>query len=516
MTSNGTTLYDEVSYPGHPYHPTHPDHLATIGTLYGMTPAPPARCRVLELGCGIGGNLLPMAARYPDSEFVGVDLSQREIEKGQSHIAAYGLRNATLHHGDIAEVTDAWGSFDYIVSHGVYSWVPPHVREAMLAIIGRSLNPQGISYVSYNAHPGSHLRDLCRDIMNFHVHDIKDPLQRIGQARAILKFVVEGSDSNSVYGGLLRDQMSRVSGMGDSVLFHDDLNEGSTAFLLHTFVAAARSHGLQYLSDSTLSRRDLSTFDDPVKEVLQQFPDKEFLARDQIQDFILGHGFRRTLLCRGDVALQRSLPPEMLAGFHLECSARPDDPAMDPNAPEEANFKLQGGEAMATNHRLTKAALRELGRRWPCAVAFDDLIARALAELDPAVRAEGGGEAANIKLTRNALFTAALRGHITLHVEPSAFVTTVSERPEASFVGREQARLRLVVTNQRHVGVHLGDEHVRQLLMLLDGTRNLDQLVADLKGAMANLPAVPDADPIDRASVAKALTLLVELSMLVR
>jgi hypothetical protein len=67
--------YEDVAYVGRPNHHSHPDRLAAIATLFGMTPADPARARVLEVGCGDAANLLPMAARYPDARFVACDYS---------------------------------------------------------------------------------------------------------------------------------------------------------------------------------------------------------------------------------------------------------------------------------------------------------------------------------------------------------------------------------------------------------------------------------------------------------
>lgn len=506
----GRTLYDEVSYPGRAYYVTRPDHLATLGTLYGMTPAPAARCRVLELGCGIGGNLIPMAHYYPQSEFLGIDLSQAEIQKGLAQVAALGLRNVSFRHGDIASVDDSWGSFDYIVSHGVYSWVPPAVRTAMLAIVGRNLTPQGIAYISYNAHPGSHMRDIVRDIMNFHVRGLPEPRQQIGQARAILKFVAESSDKDKVYGGVLREQFERVCGMGDEVLFHDDLNEGATAFLLHKFVEDAATHGLQYLCDANFPRRDLAKYPDAVRDVLAGFPDNEFVARDQFQDFIDGHGFRTTLLCRADIKLQRTLDPDCVARYYIAGSCRPVDPAMEPNAEGVAEFKTETGDALATDHRLTKAALREIGRRWPSAISCDDLAAHALAE----VALDAESTQAHLAAMRRALFTAALQGCVTLGTEPSAFCVMVSERPEACAVARRQAEQGFVITNRRHVGVRLDGELERQLLIRVDGTRTLDQLVADLKAAMKDVPESA-TETIDHDSVGRNLKALGALALLV-
>ena len=513
MQESGSFLqdspYDAISYPGHPYKGTHPDHLGVLGALYGMKPPLASQCRYLELGCGVGGNLLPLAFQFPNSEFVGIDLSGREIEKAKESAAHYGLGNVSLHQGDIATVDQSWGRFDYIVSHGVYSWVPPPVRQAMMRIFGHNLSPQGIAYVSYNAHPGSHMRDLVRDAMNFHVRDLDDPKKKVAQARAILKFIAEGSDKNTVYGAVVREQLERVQRMGDEVLYHDDLNVISRAFLLHEVVAEAVAQGLQYLSDTTLSRRNLSKYSEEVQQVLGGFPPDQFLARDQFQDFIDGHGFRCTLLCRADIALDRDPNPESLAQFQLTCSASPVDATLDLTKAERAAFKTDAGDVIEVDHPLTKAALFELGRRWPGALSWDELRATI-----------AGGQRAlphdDVEAMRNALFAAAFHGHVVLHREAPIACATVSARPEASALARKQAERVKLVTNLTHIGVLLEDERVRRLVTLADGTRDLDALVAALRAADADLPDGVPNQPIDRDSVRQRLEFLARLALLVR
>ena len=98
--------YDTVPYTSLPYSGTHPDRLCTIGRLFGMQPAHPTSCRVLELGCASGGNLLPMAEMLPNSEFVGIDLSQRQIEEGRENIEELGIGNLRLLHADISELVE--------------------------------------------------------------------------------------------------------------------------------------------------------------------------------------------------------------------------------------------------------------------------------------------------------------------------------------------------------------------------------------------------------------------------
>src|SRR5947209_16883404 len=116
--------YDAIDYPSHPLPQAHPDRLATLATLYGLRPASVERCRVLELGCGSGGHLLPLALTLPESRFVGVDLSETAIARGNEARQALGLHNLTLHHADLMGFAPEGRPFDYVIAHGFYSWVP--------------------------------------------------------------------------------------------------------------------------------------------------------------------------------------------------------------------------------------------------------------------------------------------------------------------------------------------------------------------------------------------------------
>ena len=152
--------YDALRYPGHFYPQSSPDRLATLGTLVGLHPARVESCRVLEIGCGEGGNLIPLADRFPGSRFVGVDLSGASIARGQQTIAALGLNNIELIAQDILTFTAPAGAFDYIIAHGVLSWVPEPVRHHILALCGLCLASNGLAYLSYDVLPGGHLRTL--------------------------------------------------------------------------------------------------------------------------------------------------------------------------------------------------------------------------------------------------------------------------------------------------------------------------------------------------------------------
>lgn len=158
------SLYDEIPYPGFPLPQTHPDRLATLATLFGMKPAPPAACRVLEVGCGDGGNLIPMALGLPESQFLGIDLAEKPVAAGCALIHSLGLQRIHLRTLDLMDAGRQLGEFDYIIAHGVYSWVPGEVRDGLLRLCRMLLAPNGVAYVSYNTYPGFHRRELFRDI----------------------------------------------------------------------------------------------------------------------------------------------------------------------------------------------------------------------------------------------------------------------------------------------------------------------------------------------------------------
>jgi SAM-dependent methyltransferase len=515
MSQEQANRYDDILYKGHPYKETHFTRLATLGSLYGIEPAPLPQTRVLELGCGSGPNLVSMAFQYPECQFVGVDLSRRAIEAGSAFVAELGLRNVELRHCDIMDVTEAFGCFDYIVAHGVYSWVPAAVRDKMMAIFAEHLTPNGIAHVSYNAHPGSHFRNLVRDMMLYHVRGFAEPEKQIAQARAILKTLSELTDPKSVHGAVVRDQYERVARMPDMLLFHDDLDQNATAFLLHQVVAHAEAHGLQYLSDASFSRRDLNRLPEGARKLLAQFPDEEFLMRDQYQDFIEGFGFRSTLLCRAEIRLNRMLDRDCITRFHLASSAVPTAETFDPCEAGAAEFKLEKDYTIVIDHPLSKAALFHLGKCWPAAVDYPVLQARARDLLAARTDAQASCSDDNIETLRQILLEAARAGHMELTVHPYRLTTAISERPLTSQLARKQAQTQTLVTNLRHMLVCLEDEHVRRLLLLADGTRTPDELVSALRERTADIPLGPDAPAVTREVISVHLGLLAKLALLV-
>lgn len=470
------TDYDLVPYSSHPYPQTHPDHLGALATLFGMRPAPSGSCRVLELGCSSGGNLLPLATEAPGSRFVGVDLAPTAIEQARATADELGLDNVDLRVGSIEDVDVGWGVFDYVICHGLYSWVPEPVREAILRVCKQNLAPQGVAFVSYNTYPCWHLRGLGREIMMFHVRNMKDPATRVQQGRAILDFVASQIPADSEYGTVIRNEADRVRKLTDWYLFHDNLAPENTPFWFQEFSRRATGAGLQYLGESAFSTMIVGNFGADVQEVLAQCQG-DILATEQYMDFLRNRAFRQTLLCHEDVVLDRDVDWPVLERFELISRARPDEEGADLATSDKLAFRTPDAIELSTDEPLAKAALMALHDARPAALSFDAVVQEAIRRLAGDGPHEPEAVADARALIGASLFRCFANDVVHPRVRYSPVVGTVTERPVAWPYARAQARRRSrYLTNLRHQSMDV-DELDRHLVPLLDGSRDVDALV---------------------------------------
>jgi methyltransferase-like protein len=330
-----------------------------------------------------------------------------------------------------------------------------------------------------------------------------------------MKFLSDASDARTVHGAIMRDQYKRVSEMPEEVLFHDDLNEMATAFLLHELVDEAGKHGLQYLSDAEFSRRNIADYPDQVRATLERFPETEFVAREQYQDFIDGNGFRRSLLCHDNVRLRRTIDLTFVTRFHLLCGLHPVDPKYCLTDKSPMQFQTQKGATLTVNEPLLKAAHLCLGEVWPDALSFEELLRRSQALLPGRKAAEEDEQ-----MLMEAMYVLTSSGIAAFTAWPPAVTTEISSRPKVSALVREQAQSGPIVTNQLHQAVRLEDETVRRFVQLLDGTRTVEAIVLEM--SMESKPSTAEVNSAEtkdgssvREEVERSLRVVSKLALLV-
>lgn len=490
-------LYDQVPYPSVSHSLSHPDRLATVATLLGMEPTPVERCRVLELGCAAGGNLIPMAYALPESEFVGIDLSGQQIAAGQAAIAALDLSNITLQHQDILAVEAGLGQFDYIIAHGVYSWVPAEVQDKLLEICRQNLAANGVAYVSYNTYPGWNMLGALREMMRYHTRNIADPLEQAAEARKLLDFLSKSiSTGSNSHGGFLYVYANYVKDFflpkSDAFLLHDELAEINTPVYFYQFAEQAARRGLQYLGDVNFASMLASSFPADVTEKLRRMV-KSSIELEQYLDFLRNRTFRQSLLCHREVTLTARLKPEQLARFYIAAPAVPESPAPDIQSVSVETFQALDGANFTTDHPLTKAAMLHLIEIWPQAISFAELLSAAQVRLQRGPASPQEVQLLGVNLLKAYSYS---ENVVEFHVYAPCFVVEISQKPVASPVARYQAGRGDKVTNMRHERVTL-DELSAKLLTYLDGSRDQAALLAVIQAQDMVEIERQDGQPLD-------------------
>ena len=281
-----------------------------------MSPAPVASCRVLEIGCSDGGNLIPMAYALPGARFLGVDLADSAIAAASGTAAALDLRNIAFEAADLRDIGARHGEFDYIIAHGLYSWIPPDIRDRLLAICRERLAPQGICFVSYNTLPGGYTRQMMREMLLYPTRSIEAPERRVEQAREFLRYLLEKKSVSAGWTALLESEVQTMLKRDGSGLFHDDLAPVNDFVYFRDFAAHAQRHGLQFLGES-----EPAQLADPGNVL--QWLDAGVVEREQYIDFLRLRRFRQTLLCREEVALDRNMDSTRMDRFLFSAPARP-------------------------------------------------------------------------------------------------------------------------------------------------------------------------------------------------
>lgn len=487
------TSYDEVIYDSQPRYPAHPDSMATMATLLGLQPVSPAKCNYLEIGCANGGHLLPLAEALPDSQFVGIDQSEKQLESPRRVAAALGLKNVRFEVADLRNYALPQGSFDYVSAHGVYSWVTPEVREKLLALVRRALAPQGVAYVSYNTYPGWYLRAGVRDLMIFHTRRIHDPNQRLSAAREMLEFTLKSQSPDSTWAAVLAEEADTVAKGPDYYVYHEHLEEHNGAVYFRDFIAQAQQHGLQYLGEAG-KRYGADMLPPEMRRTLLD-SSTDLIEMEQYVDFLKNRSFRRTLLVPKEAVIRRETSIELVSAMCLSGLARPVNDNPDLHSPQVAEeFRNEDEVAIETNKPVVKIALSLLHHMWPRAVPFNEMVNM--------IRDQMGQDSPSPEDTAAILAQSViplyLASLIGLHVHMPTFALSLTERPRTTKLIALQARTGARVINRRHREVELLPQD-RLIVGLIDVDRSREALLDEAtKLALAGALEIKRGDQMIR------------------
>ena len=301
------TIYKELGYKSYPFPFTTPAYLEAYGTLVGLKPPTAKTARVLELGATYGGNIISQAAHNPEATFVGIELSQDQVEKGNKIIGDAKLDNVSLVQGDILNFDESMGTFDYIIAHGFYSWISDEMKDKLLDIISNHLADNGIAYVSYNTYPGWHTMEEVRQLMLFanRGHDESTHKEKVLRGKTVGSLVGAQilnydnlKERNSKFLGALRSVMQK----DDYYVGHDHLEPHNDPCYLYQFNVHLKANNLAYVGDADLTLSMVRTYDESIADKLEQLAPNSQADQEQYLDFMLDTTFRKSIICKASAA----------------------------------------------------------------------------------------------------------------------------------------------------------------------------------------------------------------------
>jgi methyltransferase-like protein/2-polyprenyl-3-methyl-5-hydroxy-6-metoxy-1,4-benzoquinol methylase len=507
--------YDSVPYQSKPLPQTTPEQIGGIARLFGLQPPDFRKARVLELGCSSGGNLIPLALNYPETQIVGVDISSVQVEQGLEMIKSLGLSNIELKVLDITKIRSQYqGTFDYIICHGVFSWVPVPVRDAILDTVRDMLSPNGVAYISYNVYPGWKQREIVRDLMMMHANQQPTPEQRLAQAKSIVAFARDHSPEESAYGKMLREHIDHLSKSNDYYLYHEYLEMDNSPMYFKDFIALAATRKLSYLGEAVLSDMTTQRLSPEVQKALRQLSGGDILLTEQYMDFFTNRTFRQTLLVHEAQMphVNRRIGLESLSGLRFRTTLILNEKANQAEAqkavvarkakqqgkgnkkaapeaaaePSAVHYIDPNGRTISTGTTIGKLFLHVLMQRSPGTITFEELIEQmklglqkdsSQPPMDPAVLTQSVIDQLGQLLVLNV---------VHLYQESYAaqpLPASPQDKPKAYTLAHQQSlRGQDWLTNRMHYTVTKMSPGQVAVIRLLDGTRT----VADLHNEIYN------------------------------
>lgn len=466
MSGNPTSVYDEVPFPSLPYALTHPNRLGAIARLCGVSPQPGESCRVLELGCGAGGNLLPMAAHAPHSSFLGVDQSEGQIEEGRALAVRAELTNVQLEVADLLAWSPTGPPFDYVIAHGVFSWTTAEARTRILQLCRSCLAPTGIACINFNTYPAWHLQGMLREMLGFAPEPAASPAERVANARRVMRFLRQTlPTTGSPYGQQLRAEMEHLERQSDAYLFHAYLNVVNQPFTLSEFRELVERQGLRLLGDAdpALTWPELASphWYAPLRDACAD-PNQW----TQLADFARCTASRRAVVCLAETPAERGPSWSHLLELHLSSRLKPV-----PGLASRGEWLTPEGQRISGVSAGCDRALRLLADQAPGSIP-----AAALNLALP--RGEQGARPDNER-DWPILLQAWCQQWVTVTASPVPGVVGVPARPLATALARAQAATGEIVANIRHQPIRVSAAD-RQILALADGSRSIDELATKL------------------------------------
>lgn len=409
---------------------------------------------------------MAIATACPTAECTGIDNATEQIVSGRQAIHEIGLNNIELINSDFGALTDSSKHYDYIICHGVFSWIPTEQQDRLLATIKQLLAPQGLAYLSYNCLPGWQSRDALRRLLLEQTDAISDNTEKIRVARELMGWLLEIlCDDYSPYALGLKSELENIQHHSDSFILHELLNSHTSAMYFSAFAKKLAEHHLRFMCEArfgrTLSHR-LTKEGVSCEKCLSTSLDNHQLNVESFLSYIYPTALRRSLICH-DHQIPLNYPRiDQIRSFFL---ASPLVPTSPPELHDSVvnEYAAPQGFMVEVKEPLFKEALAIMADKWPQAISFKELSE----ELSLTHQHISKNDKTDKKLI-DFLFDFYCQELIELYSAPLPFTLSIRDKPQISALARWQLQNQNWATNLRHEYVIL-NEFGRSVAKLCNG-----------------------------------------------
>ncbi len=275
----------------------------------------------LELGCGYGGTVIANAKAFPHGVFHACDFNPTHVDWAKHQCSDQGVENLTLHEISFEELANTdLPMFDFVVLHGVYSWVGEEARTAIRRIIDDRLKPGGFVYLSYNCLPGWSAEVPMRRLIKELADTISgDASQRASQAVETLQQLNDAKLRYFKFNPVLANAIDAHGKEPPAYLAHEFLNETWETYYSVDIADEMAALDLDFAGSATLTdNHEMLLIDNDQAKAIAGLATPRL--RQLAMDFAVNRSFRRDVFSRGAKRLSQTEVLKHISVISVQCT----------------------------------------------------------------------------------------------------------------------------------------------------------------------------------------------------
>lgn len=290
----------DLAYTDHFFAELAPAHLNYVAILNGYRPRdigkPFTYC---ELGCGNGQTSTVLAAANPNGRFFAIDINPTHVQTARRWADSGKIDNLNVLEASFQQIVSSnLPEMDFIVLHGVYSWINAEARHAVVQFAQRKLKPGGLVYISYNCLPGwASTAPLQRLMTDLTPSDLPDTAARVGPALDFLKELRELKIGYFTANPSAGQFLDRISTQPKTYVAHEYFNRNWELFYSSDVARDMQAGKLTYVGSATLVENHRSVLmGQKVAALVAKQPSRD--RQELLKDFVINQRFRRDVFAK--------------------------------------------------------------------------------------------------------------------------------------------------------------------------------------------------------------------------